>query len=326
MRTVLVTGGGILLDYHVIKRLNERGIRPRSLVLRGSDTSKIGRLEVDLMGNIQDPTALKTALHGTDTVLHMAYEVKPAGTLEDMHETNIVGTRTLLDAAEEAGVKRLVATSSVLAVGANRDAQALDESAEWSQHALTLPYVESRLQGEQLALARSRPGFEVVVVAPALTFGPEDYGPAPGGFIVKRVAEGRFMPTVDVGVGCVDVRDFAELMLLAAERGRPGQRYIACAHNRTLKDLVSETAAAAGIRPKTLHLPRWVPHVLITGIGLWYRIRRKTPPVPRSLLQLVGRHAWYDAKRAREELGWQPRPLQETLAHTVRWFRENPNL
>ena len=75
-----------------------------------------------------------------------------------------------------------------------------------------------------MALSRSRPGFEVVIVAPALTIGPEDFGPAPGGSLIKRVLAGRFVPTVDMGVGCVDVSDFADGVLLAAERGRPGQR------------------------------------------------------------------------------------------------------
>ena len=120
-----------------------------------------------------------------------------------------------------------------------------------------------------MALSRSRPGFEVVVVAPALTIGPEDFGPAPGGSLIKRVVTGRFVPTVDLGVGCVDVRDFADGVLLAAERGRPGQRYVLCAHNPTLKDLVARdrrrrrdpgaylapaavAAAPAGRRPRLL--------------------------------------------------------------------------
>ncbi|MGQ0593330.1 MAG: NAD-dependent epimerase/dehydratase family protein, partial [Gammaproteobacteria bacterium] len=322
MNKVLVTGGGDILDYHVIKRLNERGIRPRSLVLPGSDTTYIKRLSVDPMGEITASGDLAAAVQGMDTVVHMAYEVKPGGTLEDMHEVNVVGTRKLLDAAQAAGVTRVVATSSALTVGVHRDPAPLDEDAEWAVHKIDLPYAESRREAEQLALSRSRPGFEVVVVAPALTIGPEDFGPAPGGSLIKRVVAGRFVPTVDVGVGCVDVRDFADGVLLAAERGRPGQRYVLCAHNPTLKDLVAEVAAIAGTRARTWHLPRWLPRVLVAALVFWSRIRRKTPPVPPAIAKLIGRYGWYDARRMRDDLGWRPRPLHETLADTVRWFRE----
>jgi len=210
MNKVLVTGGGHLLDYQVIKRLNERGIRPRSLVLP-----------------------------------------------------------------------------------------------------------PSRREAEQLALSRSRPGFEVVVVAPALTIGPEDFGPAPGGSLIKRVIAGRFVPTVDMGVGCVDVRDFADGVLLAAERGRPGQRYVLCAHNPTLKDLVAEIAAVAGIRARSWHLPRWLPQVLISALVFWSRIRRKAPLVPPPIAKLIGRYGWYDARRMREDLGW--RLLRFIHQHDASW-------
>jgi len=326
MNKVLVTGGGHLLDYHVIKRLNERGIRPRSLVLPppDSDTTHIKRLSVDLMGEITAPSDLAAALQGVDTVLHMAFKVKPGGTLDAMREANVGGTRTLLDAAEAAGVARVVVTSSATAIGFNRDPAPLDEDADWAVHGIALPYAESRREAEQLALSRSRPGFEVVVVAPALTIGPEDFGPAPGGSLIKRVVAGRFVPTVDMGVGCVDVRDFADGVLLAAERGRPGQRYVLCAHNPTLKDLVAEIAAVAGTRARTWHLPRWLPRVLVAALVFWSRIRGKEPPVPPTIAKLIGRYGWYDARRMREDLGWRPRPLHETLADTVRWFREHP--
>jgi len=125
-------------------------------------------------------------------------------------------------------------------------------------------------------------------------------------------------------VGCVDARDFADGVLLAAERGRPGQRYVLCAHNPTLKDLVAEVAAIAGTRARTWHLPQWLPRVLVNALGFWSRIRGKAPPVPASIAKLIGRYGWYDARRMREDLGWRPRALHETLTDTVRWFREHP--
>ena len=277
---------GHLLDYHVIKRLNERGIRPRSLVLPppDSDTTHIKRLSVDLMGEMHRAQRPGGFAAGVDTVLHMAYKVKRRARRHARGQRG--GTRTLLDAAEAARVARVVVTSSATAIGFNRDPAPLDEDADWAVHGIALPYAESRREAEQLALSRSRPGFEVVVAAPALTIGPEDFGPAPGGSLIKRVIAGRFVPTVNLGVGCVNVRDFADGVLLAAERGRPGQRYVLCAHNPTLKDLVAEIAAVAGTRARTWHLPRWLPRVLVAALVFWSRIRDKSrryrPPLRSS--------------------------------------------
>ena len=120
-----------------------------------------------------------------------------------------------------------------------------------------------------------------------------------------------------MGAGCVDVRDFANGVLLAAERGRPGQRYVLCAHNPTLKDLVAEIAAVAVIRARSWHLPRWLPRVLISALVFWSRIRRKVPLVPPPIAKLIGRYGWYDARRMREALGW--RLLRFIHQHDASW-------
>jgi dihydroflavonol-4-reductase len=139
----------------------------------------------------------------------------------------------------------------------------------------------------------------------------------------KCVVAGRFVPRVDVGVGVVDVRDFADGMPLAAERGRPGQRYVLYAHNPTLKDLVAEVAALAG--------PGHVPGTCRGGchafwsLPWWPRIRGKEPPVPPTIAKLIAATAGTTPAEC-EDLGWRPRPLHETLADTVRWFREHPSL
>ena len=188
MNKVLVTGGGHFLDYHVIKRLNERGIRPRSLVL---------------------PPARREA---------------------------------------------------------------------W-----------------QLALSRSRPGFEVVVVAPALTIRPEDFGPAPGGSLIKRVVTGRFVPTVDMGVGLRRRERFP--------RRRPA-RGGARPSRPTLRPMCPQPhpeGADRGDRRRRRdpgaywHLPRWLPRLLIAALVFWSRIRGKEPPVPPTIAKLIGRYGWYDA-------------------------------
>ncbi|MGH8627522.1 MAG: NAD-dependent epimerase/dehydratase family protein [Gammaproteobacteria bacterium] len=136
MNKALVTGGGGILDYHVIKCLKKRGIHPRWLVLPGSDTRHHQAPRGGPHGEITKPSDLRAALQGVDTVVHMAYEVDPRKTREDMHEVNVAGTPRLIDAEQAAGVTRAARGSSALTVGAHRDPVPLDEEAEWAVHGI----------------------------------------------------------------------------------------------------------------------------------------------------------------------------------------------
>jgi dihydroflavonol-4-reductase len=129
---------------------------------------------------------------------------------------------------------------------------------------------------------------------------------------------------VEIGFGCLDVRDFAAGMLLAAERGRSGQRYILSGQNVTVDDFVAEVAAITGAKPPRWKVPRWAACALVVALNAWKKLKGEPPLVSRSILQLIGSYAWYDARRARDELGWEPTPLRTTLEETIAWLRENP--
>jgi dihydroflavonol-4-reductase len=228
-----------------------------------------------------------------------------------------------MEAAAQSGAARVVVTSSALAVGVNRKPEPLDETADWTIHRLQLPYAVSRRQAEAEALARATQSMAVVAVNPSFTMGPEDYVGAPANKLLKAVAGGRLPFTLPVGFGCLDVRDFAEGMLLAAERGRSGQRYLLTGHNVGLDELLRQVAAIAGVRPPRWRLPIWVAQVLVTILQAGYALTGKRPPITRGVLEILGRYAWYDASLARRELGWEPRPLQQTLEDTLRWLSQS---
>ncbi|HYE33983.1 NAD-dependent epimerase/dehydratase family protein [Methylocaldum sp.] len=322
---VLVTGPTSFLGYHVTKRLNERGIRPRALIPQDADPSALRDLNVDIVrGTVEDAASLRAACDGVDTIFHLAFLVSIGGGQETrMQQVNVVGTRNLLDVALDSGVARVVVTSSALAVGVSRESQPLNETADWTLHRLDLPYAASRRQAEEEALARSSQKMSVVAVNPSFTMGPEDYVGAPANKLLKAVSAGKLPFTVPVGFGCLDVRDFAEGMLLAAERGRPGQRYLLNGHNVMVDELLGQAAAIAGVRPPRWRLPIWAAYVLVTMLQAGYALARKPFPLSRSVLQILGRYAWYDTARAREELGWNPRPLQQTLEDTLRWLGQS---
>ncbi len=325
MKDVLVTGVSSFLGYHVARQLNEQGIQPRVLELPESNLDPLKKLGVRRCeGHLGDARAVDAACAGVATIIHMAFKVSVGGgakQLEEMRRINIEGTNQLLETAAAKGVTRAVVASSALAVGVNRRPEPLDETANWADHAFNLPYATLRRQAEQEALARTRPGFAVVAVSPAFTFGPDDPVGAPANKLLKSLINGKLRFTLPVGFGCLDVRDFAQGAILAAERGRPGQRYLLSGHNVTANQLLQEAAALAGVRAPRFEPPRALLYALVGAVEIFSALTGKAPPLTRDVLQVIGRYAWYDTSRARTELGWQPRPLKQTLEDTIRWLR-----
>jgi dihydroflavonol-4-reductase len=328
MNNVLVTGASSFLGYHVAKLLNEQTIRPRVLELRDSNLDPLKRLDViRCEGHLGDPQAVAAACAGVDTLIHTAFKVSVGGgtaQLDEMRRINIEGTNRLLDTAAAQGVARAVVASSALAVGVNRRPAPLDETANWAEHAFDLPYALLRRQAEQEALARTRPGFAVIAVSPAFTFGPDDPVGAPANKLLQALISGKLRFTLTVGFGALDVRDFAKGAVLAARTGRPGQRYLLSGHNVTANQLLEQAAAIAGVRAPRFEPPRVLLSALVGVIGIVSALKGTSPPLTREVLQVLGRYAWYDTSRARADLGWEPRPLEQTLEDTIRWLRDQP--
>ena len=326
MSGVLVTGASSFLASHVVRRLNDRGIRPRVLELRDSDRRPLGQLDVEVAeGHLEDPAAVEAACADVDTVLHMAFKVGMGGgarAVEEMRRVNVLGSERLLTAAAARGVRTAVVTSSALAIGVNRRPEPLDESAHPAEHAFALPYAVLRGDAERASLALARPGFTVVAVCPSFTLGPDDPVGAPANELVRALLAGRVRVRIPVGgFGCLDIRDFADGMLLAAERGRSGRRYLLSGDNVTSDEFLEQVAAIGGVAAPRFRAPVPLLHAVVAVLGVVSRLRRKEPPVPPGVLQLLGRYAWYDTTLARTELGWSPRPLARTLEDTIAWLR-----
>lgn len=333
MSTILVTGPSSYLGHHVVKLLNRRGIRPRVLFRSGDATTAeaeraLRKLDIEeVEGGVGDPPSLRAACQGVETVLHMNFVLRLGGgeaVEKALHEGNVVGTRNVLDAATHAGAARVVVSSSVLAVGLNPEPRPLDETADWDTCGFDLPYALSRRQAEQEALARPNGAGlpTVVAVNPSFTMGPDDFVGAPANGLVKRMAKGSFPITAPIGFGVLDVRDFADGVLRAARTGQHGRRYILSGANLKPETLLEEVAAVTGRRPPRVLFPlkKWMLGPLIAAHETTSRLRGKSPKVTRDILQLWGRHAWYDTSLARRDLGWEPRPLRDTLRDTLAWL------
>ena len=325
MHTPLVTGATGFLGYHVVKRLNAAGVRPRVLERRDAKTGVLESLDVErAAGHLDEPGSMRAACNGVDHVLHLAYKVSVAGgaaLAAERRHLNMDGTAELLRSAAAAGVRRAVVVGSALAVGVNREPALLDERADWSRHGLTLPYATIRRDAESAALATATQGFDVISVCPAFTFGPDDPAGAPANKLLEWLVTRKLLISLPVAFSCTDVRDFADGMVRAAERGRSGERYLLTGENVTADELLQRAAAIAGVRA-----PRWKPPMslangAIGAAGLVSRLLGRPAPVTRELLEVFGRYAWYDATKAHTELGWTQRPLDQTLADTIESLR-----
>jgi dihydroflavonol-4-reductase len=301
-------------------------VRPRVLERRDAGTGTLDSLDVERSaGHLEEASAVRAACDGVDHVLHLAYKVSVGGgaaLAAEMRRVNIDGTAELLRSAAAAGVRRAVVVGSALAVGVNREPAPIDERASWSQHGLDLHYATIRRDAEMAALAEAGPHLAVISVCPAFTFGPDDPVGAPANKLLERLVTGKLPVSLPVAFSCTDVRDFADGAVLAAERGRSGERYLLTGENVTAEQLLQRAARIAGIRAPRWTLPTFLAHGVIGALELVSRLRGRPAPVTREVLQVFGRYAWYDATKARTELGWTHRPLEQTLADTIEWLQK----
>jgi dihydroflavonol-4-reductase len=274
-------------------------------------------------GDLRDVGSLERAVKGCDRVFHVAADYrlwsrKP----EEMYESNVTGTRNLLDAAERNGVSKFVYTSTVGCIGMPENSLG-DEDTPVSADDMAGHYKRSKWLAEQIALERGRAGFPVVIVNPTAPIGDHDWKPTPTGKIVVDFLKGKLSAFVDTGLNLVDAHDIAVGHYLAAERGRPGERYILGCENLTLQQILSRLAQISG-RPEPT---RKVPYVIAYAAGLvttaMAELTGKPPLAPLEAVKMARKKMFVTHDKASRELGFAPGSTSTALAKAVEWFQSN---
>ena len=268
-------------------------------------------------GDVLDPSAVRRALVDCSVVFHAAGIVGVRGAAVDkVWPVHVEGTRNVLEGLGPG--TRLVHTSSIVAVGASRSRQVLNEDSPFNLRELKLAYVQAKRAAEELALASPN---DVVTVNPGYLIGPEDYDRSVMGQFCHRYWRGRAPLAPPGGLNVVDVRDVAVGHLLAAEHGRRGQRYILGGENHDYRSLMRLMAESAGFRPRLIP---GIPRPLFTAGAALNEIRgwlRGREPYPSLAHARLNRYFWFvSSDRARQELGYEPRPVGESLAETYAWY------
>jgi len=321
----LVTGATGFLGAHLVRALLERGRAVRCLVRPSSRRDNLRGLSVELAeGDLQDPASLRAAAAGCEDVYHGAADYRLyARDPGEIYSANVEGTHNLFRAAAEAGVRRVVYTSSVGALGRAPRGGVADEWTPVAEREMIGHYKRSKFRAERAAREWAGRGLPVVIVNPSTPIGEYDIKPTPTGKMVVDFLNRRMPAYVDTGLNLVDARDVAEGHLLAAAKGTPGERYILGNRNMTLKEILETLSAITGLPAPRLRLPLWIPLAAAAADTTVSRLVGREPRVPIEAARMSRHRMYFDSARAVRELGLPQSPVEGALARAAAWFREN---
>lgn len=320
-----MTGGTGFIGANVVRALLARGYAVRVLARPGADRRNLADLPVEwCVGDVRDPVSVRDAVVGCSHVFHAAAIYALGGCPRRlMYEVNVDGTRHVLQAAWDAGVERVVYTSSVAALGLRPDGHPADETVPPSPHTLRGDYKRSKHLAREVALEFASQGLPVVIVNPSFPVGPYDRKPTPTGQVILDFLHGRMPAYVDTGLNVVAVEDVAIGHVLAAERGRPGECYILGGENLTMKEFLCVLADVSGVRPPRVRLPVAPLIPLAYLLAGWSAVTGRTPRLTPDTVRMARQRMFYDPGKAVRELGLPQTPAREALARAVAWFVDN---
>ncbi len=320
--TKLVIGASGFLGSHVTRQLVEAGERVRVMLRRTSSTRAIDDLDVEYCyGDVFDDAALRVAMSGCDVVYYCVVDARMW--LRDptpLFRTNVEGLKHVLDAAVEANLHRFVFTSTTGTLAVRTDGRPVTEE---DPHNWTAggAYIESRVAAERMVMRYAREkGLPAVALCISTTYGPADWQPTPHGSLIARVATGRFPFYFGFSAEVVGIEDAARAMLLAAERGRNGERYIVTDRYMSNGEVHRVAASAVGRKPPRIKLPLPLLMAAARINDVAARLLRRDLPFAAVGIRMAQLMSPLDGSKAQRELGWRPRPVEESIRKAARFF------
>jgi dihydroflavonol-4-reductase len=314
-----ITGATGFVGSHVARALAAQGAELRLLIRSTSRLDNIADLRAETAtGDLRDPESLKKAMAGCEFVFHVAAVRDP----EQMYRSNVEGTRAIIRAAQENGVRRVIYTSSVATMGFTREGHIAGEDSPVSIKEMVGHYKRSKFMAEQIALEAGISGTNVVVVNPTTPIGEYDIKPTPTGRIVVDFLKRKFPAYVDTGLNLADVKEVARGHVLAMEKACPGQRYILGGENLTLKQILDKLSSFTGLPAPTMK----VPHAVAMGFAMFDqfftgKILGKEPRATIDAVKMGRKKMFASSAKAERELGYKVIPVENALRRAVDWFQ-----
>jgi dihydroflavonol-4-reductase len=321
-----VTGATGFLGSHVARVLGEQGADLRLLVRSSSDLRNIEGLKAEhATGDLRDAASIEAAMSGCEVVFHVAADYRLwVRDPKQMFESNVEGTRAVLNAARKNKVRRVVYTSSVATMGFGFRGAITDENSPVSLREMIGPYKKSKFMAEEVAIRAGRDSLDVVVVNPSTPVGERDIKPTPSGRIVVDFLKKKFPAYVDTGLNLVDATECARGHVAALEKGRSGERYILGGENLTLKQILDKLAAITSLPSPTMK----VPYVMALATGVvdelfTGRILGREPRATIDAVRMGRKKMFVSSAKAERELAWKVVPVEGALRRAVQWFQAN---
>lgn len=318
-----VAGASGHLGANLVRALLERKWRVRALIHH--DTRAIEGLEIDRVpGDILDEESLNNTFTGADIVFHLAGRISIVKwDSEEVKAVNISGVKNVVNACKATGVKRLIHTSSFHAHKQEPLDEPLDESRALLDTGSYPPYDHSKAEGEKIVRAAIKDGLDAIIINPGGMLGPNDFKPSYFGNTLLSIAKGKSPAMVKAGLSWVDIRDVAEGMIRACEGAEPGSKYILSGHWVTLKWVAQQVASITGVHPPRITLPMWVAKLSAPWAMYSDRIKGKRPSFTPISLKELQSNPNISHEKATRELGYEPRPLEKSIADTIEWFQSH---
>ncbi len=320
----LVTGATGFIGSHVVRLLLERGDRVRILARATSRKSNIDGLGCDVvLGDLKDPMSLQRCVQGCRRVFHVAADYRLwSRSPQEIYDNNVGGTRNLLSACCEAGVEKVVYTSTVGTIGMRKDGLPADEESPVSLDDMIGHYKRSKFMAEQVAHEFAAAGLFVVIVNPTTPIGSGDLKPTPTGKIILDFLKGRMPAYVDTGLNIVGVQDVARGHLLADGKGLSGERYILGGENWSLEEILESLASICGRRVPRFPIP-WIVALFAAYLDNFVvgAILRREPFIPLEGVKMARYKMYVSSEKARRQFGYDPKPAELALRDAVDYFR-----
>ncbi|HEU4754540.1 MAG TPA: hopanoid-associated sugar epimerase, partial [Armatimonadota bacterium] len=310
----------------VARKLVQRGEPVRCLVRKSSILRNLEGLPVEtVVGDLQDAESLASAMRGCDTVYHVAADYRLwSRDPRELYRSNVDGTRNLMAAAEREGCARVVYCSTVGALGIPKDGTPGTETTPVTEQEMVGHYKRSKFQAEQEALKAAARGVPVVIVNPSTPVGPNDIKPTETGRVITRFLNDEMPAFMDTGLNLVDVDDVAEGHLLAAEKGRIGEKYILGNRDMTLQQILECLAGLTGKRAPRARIPYGFA-LTVASVNEFFvgALAGREPGIPVEGVRMARKKMFFDPGKAVRELGLPQTPVEEALESAIRWFNDN---
>jgi len=322
----LVTGANGFVGSAVMRCLLAAGHEVRCLVRPGSDRRNLGKLTVEISeGDLRDTASLQRAVSGCDNLFHVAADYRLwVPDPETMYDINVRGTQALILAAAEAGMKRMIYTSSVATLGLNPDGTPANEETPSSLATMAGHYKRSKFLAEQAVQQfTDEHKLPLIIVNPSTPIGPCDIRPTPTGRMVLDTLCGRMPAYVNTGLNVAHVDDIAQGHLLAYAHGKPGERYLLGGENMTLLQILQTIDEISGKQIKRINLPA---NLILPVAWLMEKTAMITDIEPRATVdsvRMAKKKMFFSSEKATRELGYQYRPATEALRDAISWFQDN---